>query len=33
MSRPIYPEEMGFIFEQVGMERESLSQWQMSRAL
>jgi ribosomal protein S18 acetylase RimI-like enzyme len=30
---PIYPEEMGFIFEQVGMERESLSQWQMSRAL
>jgi ribosomal protein S18 acetylase RimI-like enzyme len=30
---PIYPEEMGFIFEHVGMERESLSQWQMSRAL
>lgn len=30
---PIYPEEMGFIFEQVGMVRESLSQWQMSRAL
>lgn len=30
---PIYPEEMGFIFEHVGMVRESLSQWQMSRAL
>jgi ribosomal protein S18 acetylase RimI-like enzyme len=30
---PIYPEEMGFIFEQVGMVRESLSQWQMSRVL
>ena len=30
---PIYPEEMGFIFEHVGMERESISQWQMSRAL
>lgn len=30
---PIYPEEMGFIFEQVGMARETLSQWQMSRAL
>jgi len=30
---PIYPEEMGFIFEHVGMERESLSQWQMSRIL
>jgi GNAT superfamily N-acetyltransferase len=30
---PIYPEEMGFIFEHVGMTRESLSQWQMSRAL
>lgn len=30
---PIYPEEMGFIFEHVGMERESLSQWQMSRLL
>lgn len=29
----IYPEEMGFIFEHVGMERETLSQWQMSRAL
>ena len=29
----IYPEEMGFIFEHVGMEREALSQWQMSRAL
>lgn len=26
---PIYPEEMGFIFEHVGMQRESLSQWQM----
>jgi ribosomal protein S18 acetylase RimI-like enzyme len=30
---PIYPEEMGFIFEHVGMARESISQWQMSRAL
>ncbi|RJP52241.1 MAG: GNAT family N-acetyltransferase [Anaerolineaceae bacterium] len=30
---PIYPEEMGFIFEHVGMERETISQWQMSRAL
>jgi ribosomal protein S18 acetylase RimI-like enzyme len=30
---PIYPEEMGFIFEQVGMVRESLSQWQMSRGI
>ena len=30
---PIYPEEMGFIFEHVGMERETLSQWQMSRLL
>lgn len=30
---PIYPEEMGFIFEHVGMTRESLSQWQMSRSL
>ena len=30
---PIYPEEMGFIFEQVGMERESISQWQMSRVV
>ncbi|WKZ36435.1 MAG: GNAT family N-acetyltransferase [Anaerolineales bacterium] len=30
---PIYPEEMGFIFEQAGMERESLSQWQMTRGL
>ncbi len=30
---PIYPEEMSFIFEQVGMVRESISQWQMSRAL
>ncbi|MFN8384109.1 MAG: GNAT family N-acetyltransferase [Anaerolineales bacterium] len=30
---PIYPEEMGVIFEQVGMTRETLSQWQMSRML
>jgi ribosomal protein S18 acetylase RimI-like enzyme len=30
---PIYPEEMSFIFEHVGMVRESLSQWQMSRVL
>lgn len=29
----IFPEEMGIIFEQVGMTRETLSQWQMSRAL
>ena len=27
---PIYPEEMGFIFEHVGMVREPISQWQMS---
>jgi ribosomal protein S18 acetylase RimI-like enzyme len=27
---PIFPEEMGIIFEQVGMTRETLSQWQMS---
>jgi ribosomal protein S18 acetylase RimI-like enzyme len=30
---PIFPEEMGVIFEQVGMMRETLSQWQMSLAL
>ncbi|HND48438.1 MAG TPA: GNAT family N-acetyltransferase [Anaerolineales bacterium] len=30
---PIYPEEMGVIFEYVGMQRETLSQWQMSRVL
>ncbi|HMV29262.1 MAG TPA: GNAT family N-acetyltransferase, partial [Anaerolineales bacterium] len=30
---PIYPEEMGVIFEHVGMQRETLSQWQMSRVL
>jgi ribosomal protein S18 acetylase RimI-like enzyme len=30
---PIYPEEMGFIFEHVGMVRETISQWQMSRTL
>ncbi|MBI2332324.1 MAG: GNAT family N-acetyltransferase [Chloroflexi bacterium] len=30
---PIYPEEIGFVFEHVGMQRESLSQWQMSRTL
>lgn len=29
----ILPEELGFVFEQVGMLRETLSQWQMSRAL
>ncbi len=29
----IYPEEMAFVFEQVGMKRESISQWQMSLAL
>ncbi len=29
----IYPEEMAFIFEQVGMKREEISQWQMSLAL
>jgi ribosomal protein S18 acetylase RimI-like enzyme len=26
----IFPEEMSFIFEQVGMQRENISQWQMS---
>ena len=30
---PIYPEEMGVIFEHVGMQSETLSQWQMSRVL
>ncbi len=30
---PVYPEEMSFIFEQVGMQREDLSQWQMSLKL
>jgi hypothetical protein len=30
---PIYPEEMAPLFEQVGMQREDLSQWQMSRRL
>ncbi len=30
---PIFPEEMGIIFEQVGMTRETLSQWQMSLKL
>lgn len=30
---PIFPEEMEVIFEQVGMTRETLSQWQMSRML
>jgi GNAT superfamily N-acetyltransferase len=30
---PIYPEEMSFIFEQVGMKREEISQWQMSLKL
>jgi ribosomal protein S18 acetylase RimI-like enzyme len=30
---PIYPEEMAPLFEQVGMQREELSQWQMSRRL
>jgi ribosomal protein S18 acetylase RimI-like enzyme len=30
---PIFPEEMGVIFEQVGMTRETLSQWQMSLIL
>lgn len=29
----IFPEEMAFIFEQVGMQRESISQWQMSLKL
>jgi len=29
----IFPEEMAFIFEQVGMKREEISQWQMSLAL
>lgn len=26
----VYPEEMSFIFEQVGMQRENISQWQMT---
>jgi ribosomal protein S18 acetylase RimI-like enzyme len=30
---PIYPEEMGFIFEQAGMQREEISQLQMSLTL
>jgi ribosomal protein S18 acetylase RimI-like enzyme len=30
---PIFPEEMGVIFEQVGMTHETLSQWQMSLIL
>lgn len=30
---PIYPEEMGGLFEQVGMQREEISQWQMSLKL
>jgi ribosomal protein S18 acetylase RimI-like enzyme len=30
---PIYPEEMAGLFEQVGMQREELSQWQMSLRL
>lgn len=30
---PIFPEEMDVIFEQVGMTRETLSQWQMSLKL
>lgn len=29
----VFPEEMSFIFEQVGMRRENISQWQMSLAL
>jgi ribosomal protein S18 acetylase RimI-like enzyme len=29
----IFPEEMSFIFEQAGMKREELSQWQMMLAL
>ena len=29
----IFPEEMSFIFEQAGMKREEISQWQMSLAL
>jgi ribosomal protein S18 acetylase RimI-like enzyme len=30
---PIFPEEMSVIFEQVGMTRETLSQWQMALKL
>jgi ribosomal protein S18 acetylase RimI-like enzyme len=30
---PIYPEEMGFIFEQAGMLQEAISQWQMALSL
>jgi len=29
----IYPEELGFLFEHVGMVRETISQWQMSLTL
>ncbi len=29
----IFPEEMSFIFEEVGMQRENISQWQMSLKL
>jgi len=29
----IFPEEMSFIFEQVNMQRESISQWQMNLKL
>jgi ribosomal protein S18 acetylase RimI-like enzyme len=29
----IFPEEMAFVFEQAGMKREAISQWQMSLAL
>jgi hypothetical protein len=29
----IFPEEMSFIFEQAGMQREELTQWQMRLAL
>ena len=29
----IFPEEMAFIFEQAGMRREEITQWQMSLKL
>jgi len=30
---PIYPQEMCTVFDQIGMKREELSQWQMSLML
>jgi ribosomal protein S18 acetylase RimI-like enzyme len=30
---PVYPDEMGILFEDLGMQREEISQWQMSLKL